>query len=535
MEQYKENENNLNNTADGAETDRNDNNLTQADAVKPEMADQVHQADTGSTGNDTQPLSDGSEPEMADQVYQTDTGSMQNDTQPVSDRAEQTNVYRANENTREYAKATDYQNSENSKMNYNDDGSYTWQNPNPYNSGYTGYTGFEKKPKPKSKPKKTKTKLSGVTVALIGVSSVAFVLFLAVIVMFTSIYVGNEDPVDTGNENNVVDNNNNDTNDQREENLNVPSLETQQPSNDMLTVPQIYTKVKDSVVGIIVTITNGSQIGQGSGTGIILSEDGYIATNAHVVENAAAIKVVLADEREYTAELVGSDTRTDLAVLKIEETGLQPAEFGDSDSLVVGETVVAIGNPYGLELAGTVTSGIVSALNRRIAIENVYMTLIQTDASINPGNSGGPLVNSYGQVIGITSSKIVTTGYEGIGFAIPITSATDIIEELIKYGYIKDRPYIGIQGSDLDATYAQLYDIPQGVYVQYVDPECDAYKQGLKKGDIITAVNGVEITNMAELDEEKNNYKPGDSITLTVYRNAREIQITIILSETTDN
>ena len=163
------------------------------------------------------------------------------------------------------------------------------------------------------------------------------------------------------------------------------------------------------------------------------------------------------------------------------------------------------------------------------------MTLIQTDASINPGNSGGPLVNAYGQVIGITSSKIVTSGYEGIGFAIPITGATDIIEELIQYGYIKDRPYIGIQGSDLDATYAQMYNIPQGIYVQYVDPESDAYSKGLKKGDIITAVNGVKISNMAELDEQKNNHSPGDTITLSVYRNTRTVDIKIILSESSGN
>lgn len=418
-----------------------------------------------------------------------------------------------------------------------DSGEYTWQNPNPY-ANYSGYTGYGGTPSSGStpKPEKQKKKLSGSVIALIGVSCVAFVLLLAVIVMFFTFRTSNRIPSD--NDNNVSDNaNDNSDNTDKSQNsdVNLPSLETQQPTTDALSVPQIYDKVKDSVVGIIVTVTNGAQIGQGSGTGIILSEDGYIATNAHVVDGAASIKVVLTDESEYTAQLIGADTRTDLAVLKIDKTGLKPAEFGDSDKLVVGETVVAIGNPYGLELAGTVTSGIVSALNRRIAIENVYMTLIQTDASINPGNSGGPLVNAYGQVIGITSSKIVTSGYEGIGFAIPITGATDIIEELIQYGYIKDRPYIGIQGSDLDATYAQMYNIPQGIYVQYVDPESDAYSKGLKKGDIITAVNGVKISNMAELDEQKNNHSPGDTITLSVYRNTRTVDIKIILSESSGN
>lgn len=437
----------------------------------------------------------------------------------------------ASDNTRECDKArsesesySQYQGAQQSSQ-YGNSGAYTWQNPNPYNN-YNSQNEYAT-----ATPVKSKKKLSGAVVALIGVSSVAFVLLMAVIVMFVSMKTKANENIGV-NDNNTTQNNKNESNTGSSSNVNLPSLETQQPTNGALSVPQIYEKVKDSVVGIIVTTTNGSQITQGSGTGIILSEDGYISTNAHVVDGAATIKVVLTDESEYAAELIGSDSRTDLAVLKIDKTGLQPAEFGDSDSLVVGETVVAIGNPYGLELAGTVTSGIVSALNRRIVIESVYMTLIQTDASINPGNSGGPLVNAYGQVIGITSSKIVNSGYEGIGFAIPITGATDVIGELIQYGYIKDRPYIGIQGSDLDATYAQLYNIPQGVYVQYVDPESDAYAKGLKKGDIIIAVDGTEIENMAELDEEKNKHSPGDSVTLTVYRNTRKTDITIILSET---
>ena len=413
-----------------------------------------------------------------------------------------------------------------------EENTYTWHNPSPYteNGGYTGYPGYTEKksePTPPKPPKKPRRKMTGVEAALIAVGSIAVVLFIAVIVMISMLNADNKAPVTD----NTVEN----TQDAEKPpvlNENVPELETQStPNTDALSIPSVYKKVKDSVVGIVVTVTDGAQIGQGSGTGIILSEDGYISTNAHVVDGATAIKVVLADKTEYEAELIGSDAKTDLAVLKIDATNLTPAQFGDSDTLTVGETVVAIGNPYGLELAGTVTSGIISALNRNIVIEGTYMTLIQTDASINPGNSGGPLVNTHGQVIGITSSKIVTSGYEGIGFAIPISGATDIIEELIQYGYIKNRPFIGIQGSDLDATYAQIYSIPKGVYVQYVDPESDAHKQGLKKGDIITAVDGVDITSMAELDAEKNKNAPGDSITLTVYRNTKYIDITILLSE----
>ena len=423
--------------------------------------------------------------------------------------------------------------------NYSQDNTeYTWQNPNPYNSAdstnenYTGYTGYQKPPK-EPKPKKPRRKVSGLEWALVSVGGVALVLLITVIALFTSLSAKTDNPI-IKNDAQVEKLPEKNDNNNKDESVKLPALETQPPSNDALTIPQVYEKLKDSVVGIIITKAGNATVTQGSGTGIILSEDGYISTNAHVVEDATAIKVVLANEKEYTAELIGSDSRTDIAVIKINETGLKPAEFGDSDSLVVGETMIAIGNPYGLELAGTVTSGIVSALNRQIVIDSFYMTLIQTDASINPGNSGGPLVNSYGQVIGITSSKIVESGYEGIGFAIPMNGATTIIEELILHGYIKNRPFIGITGSDIDKNYAQIYSIPEGVYVEYVEPESDAYKKGLKHGDIIVAVDGVEIGSMAELDAEKNKKSPGDSITLTVYRNTKKLEITVLLSEATN-
>ncbi len=403
---------------------------------------------------------------------------------------------------------------------------YTWQNPSPYSSSYTGYTQNFQKP---DKPKKPKRKLKGIEIALISIASVAAVLFICVCVFVSMFIINPEKPVSKPEISQQTQ-----IKEEQKNEVNLPALNTQPPSTDAMTIPQIYQKVKDSVVGIIVTVMDQGQISQGSGTGIILSEDGYIATNAHVVSGATTVKVVLNDETEFDAEIVGNDAKTDLAVLKIEAKDLKPAEFGDSDKLVQGETVVAIGNPYGLELAGTVTAGIVSALDRQMVIENVYMTLIQTDASINPGNSGGPLVNSYGQVIGITSSKIITTGYEGIGFAIPITGATEIIEELIQYGYVKDRPSIGIYGRNIDETYASFYSIPTGVYVEYVDPESDAHKKGLKQGDIITAINDVEVDSMATLDAEKNKYKPGDTVTLTVFRNSKTLKISIVLSETTE-
>ncbi len=418
-----------------------------------------------------------------------------------------------------------------SNNNDKDENTYTWHNPSPYSNSGDTYTGYTSKTQKQKKPRR---KLTGTEIALIVVGGIATVLFVTVCVLiasFSTFKVNLNSSVT--DEQSEISQDNNAEQEKNEAVTNIPELQTQTPSGNQLTIPQIYEKVKDSVVGIIVTTASNGQITQGSGTGIILSEDGYIATNAHVVADATTVTVVLTDETEHKAEIIGTDDKTDLAVIKISATELTPAEFGDSKSLVVGETVVAIGNPYGLELAGTVTSGIVSALNREIVIESTYMTLIQTDASINPGNSGGPLVNVYGQVIGITSSKIITTGYEGIGFAIPISGATDIIEELIQYGYIKNRPLIGIYGSDLDSTYAQMYSIPLGVYVEYVDPESDAYTKGLQKGDIITAVNGVEIESMAELDAEKNKHTPGESITLTVYRNTKYFEIDVLLSEST--
>ncbi len=321
---------------------------------------------------------------------------------------------------------------------------------------------------------------------------------------------------------------------ERDENAvyNMPDIQTSEKSGKELSLVEINNKVKNSVTGILIGL-EGKEEFVFSGSGVIISEDGYILTNNHVIDGAAKLKVVLSDGiSEYEAAVVGKDDRSDLAVLKVEANGLMAAELGNSDQLEVGETVVAIGNPYGMELAGTVTNGIVSALNRKIEMNGSFMTLIQTNASINPGNSGGPLVNAYGQVIGITSSKLVATGYEGIGFAIPINHVVEISGELISYGYIKTRAYIGIQGSDLEEGYAEYYGFPQGVYVYYVDPECDAAKKGLKKDDIIIGFAGEEIESMAELNDLKDQYKPGDEVSLSVWRNEKVFDIKITLTET---
>lgn len=242
-------------------------------------------------------------------------------------------------------------------------------------------------------------------------------------------------------------------------------------SGGELTITQRAEKVMPSAVGIVAYIQSSQSIfggEQSQGSGIILSEDGYIVTNQHVIDGATSVKVVLNDGSEYNASVVGEDEKTDLAVLKIEATGLTPAEFGNSDQMQIGEQVIAVGNPGGLELAGSVTVGYVSAVNRPITTSNGgTIDCIQTDAAINPGNSGGALVNTYGQVIGINSQKIAATEYEGIGFAISINEAQPIINDLIQYGYVRGRVVMGITMQMIDQISAQMYGYQPGVGVVF--------------------------------------------------------------------
>ncbi len=297
-----------------------------------------------------------------------------------------------------------------------------------------------------------------------------------------------------------------------------------------LTVKQISQKVRASVVGV--TCQSAESFSASSvGSGIIMSADGYIITNNHVIEGMTTISVVLDDGTTYPARLIGTDARTDLAVIKVDAKDLPVAEFGDSDNLEQGDPAIAIGNPAGLQLQNTVTSGIISAINRDIVIEDRTMTLIQTDASINPGNSGGPLVNEFGQVIGINTVKVGISYYEGLGFAIPINTAKPIIDELISNGYIKGRPSIGINGQSIGARDAAFYGLPEGLYVEYVHPYSDAFKKGLRRGDVITKMNGTKLSSTAEIKQIRDNFKAGDEVTLTVYRNGREEDLKIILMD----
>lgn len=253
------------------------------------------------------------------------------------------------------------------------------------------------------------------------------------------------------------------------------------------------------------------------GSGIIATSDGYIITNAHVVDGADSLKVITSDGKTYEAELIGSDSMTDLAVIKVDAEGLTAAEFGSSSDLVVADPVIAIGNPGGLQ--STVTVGYVSALNRPVTSSDTGYTMncIQTDAAINPGNSGGALVNMYGQVIGINSSKIVATGYEGLGFAIPIDDALPIISNLKDYGYVKDRAMLGISGQYLDSWTANFYGLPSGMYVAEVNNE-SVSDAGVQQGDVITKIDDEEITSANTISNYIAKKKPGDEVTLTITR-----------------
>ena len=275
----------------------------------------------------------------------------------------------------------------------------------------------------------------------------------------------------------------------------------------------------------------GQYIQQGAGSGVIFSEDGYIITNNHVIENATSITVTTQTGDEYKATLVGTDSQTDLAVIKIEANNLTPATIGDSDSLQVGDAAIAIGNPLG-ELGGTVTKGIISALDREITVEDETMTLLQTDAAINPGNSGGGLFDANGNLIGIVNAKESSTGIEGLGFAIPINGAIDIIDELIENGSVTSRPALNV--SLYDYASGQSFggsSMEDGVYIVQVVPQGAADKAGLKQGDRIISFDGKEVSTSAEVKAILREHKIGDKVNMTVSRDGKTVDVTITLQQ----
>ncbi len=312
-------------------------------------------------------------------------------------------------------------------------------------------------------------------------------------------------------------------------------------SNTPLTIPQVYASNVGSVVGINVGITTNvwgrETTTPASGSGFVISEDGYILTNHHVIKGASTIEVNFIDGASYSARLVGGEEGNDIAVLKIDAAGLSPVVTGDSDALVVGEQVVAIGNPLG-ELTYTLTGGYVSALDRNITMsDGTVMNMLQTDTAINAGNSGGPLFNLYGQVIGITTAKLSNSAssaasIEGLGFAIPINDVKDMVTDIIEHGYVTGKPFLGIQIANV-ADSVQRYGVPAGAEVTVVVPDHCADQAGLQVGDIVTAVDGTAVTSAGTLTSVLGGYRAGDTVELSLYREGRTLTLRVTLEEET--
>ena len=310
------------------------------------------------------------------------------------------------------------------------------------------------------------------------------------------------------------------------------------------TKAQIVEMSAPSVVGIdtiTVTTTNSYWYGYGqsyevpgSGSGVIITEDGYIATCAHVVEGAKSVKVTLNDDTTYDAVIVGTDSKNDVAIIKIDATGLVPAVVGDSETLTVGSEVIAIGNPLG-ELRGTATAGIISATNRTIQVEGQAMTLIQTDAAISPGNSGGGLFDATGKLIGIVNAKVSDSRAEGLGFAIPVNSVLDEINDLLNYGYVTGRAYLGVTTQDVTLrSRDRMWYSSEGtrcVMVEKVISGTAAEKAGIRSGDLILKLGDTQITSGDSLSTAIGNYKPGDTVTLTMQRDGKEMTLEVTLGE----
>lgn len=300
-------------------------------------------------------------------------------------------------------------------------------------------------------------------------------------------------------------------------------------------VSDIVEKCKDSVVEITTeSVSSGNSIfgqyvSQGAGSGVIISEDGYIVTNNHVVNNATSLKVTTTDGTEFDAKIIGTDSQTDLAIIKIDAQKLQAATLGDSDTLQVGDPAIAIGNPLG-ELGGTVTTGIISATDRQITIDNETMTLLQTDAAINPGNSGGGLFNSDGNLIGIVNAKESSTGIEGLGFAIPITPAKDVITELMQNGSVTSRPALNVSLYDYTSNnQAQNSKYKDGCYIVQIVRNGAADKAGLKQNDRIISFDGQDIHSTSDVKAILKKHKIGDTLKIVVERNSKKVEVEITL------
>ena len=324
-----------------------------------------------------------------------------------------------------------------------------------------------------------------------------------------------------------------------EETVDFSSMQLQQspqsrdniPIEGGLSLQEIYLQNIPSVVSISCTGYGKAS----TGTGVVLTADGYIVTNAHVVDGAGSIEVLLSDNRTFPAVIVGSDEISDLAVLQVQTKDLTPAMFGDSGQLRIGDMVAAIGDPLGVEYRGTYTDGIVSAINRDVDMDGRTMTLIQTNAALNSGNSGGPLIDRYGHIIGINTMKIGdhmnAAGVEGLGFAIPSTTVVDVISQILDQGYVSGRPTVGISGETVSALYQYYYRLPAGLYLNVVVEGSDAAFQGLVPGDILISLNGKAVTSEDELTEFLYGCQVGDTVEAVIYRNKTKYTVTLTIEE----
>lgn len=310
-----------------------------------------------------------------------------------------------------------------------------------------------------------------------------------------------------------------------------------------LTTAEIYAKYVSSCVGITVDIVSTNVFGQtvtgaAAGSGFVITEDGYILTNYHVIDGANSIKVTFDNGKEYTATYVGGEERNDIAVIKVDATGLTPVVIGKSSDMLVGEQVTTIGNPLG-ELTFSESTGIISALDRSITMsDGRQMNMIQTDCAINSGNSGGPLFNSHGEVIGIVSAKYSSgsnsssASVEGLGFAIPMDDVASMVSDLVKNGYVTGKPIMGISVADVDESVTS-YGVPQGAIIRVVTPDLCGAKAGLQAGDIVTKIDNTDVTSASDLTSAIGNYKPGDKVTLTIFRSGETKTVEVTLEEST--
>lgn len=309
----------------------------------------------------------------------------------------------------------------------------------------------------------------------------------------------------------------------------------QTPDGDSREGEMSLQEIYETNIPAVVSISASTGSGSSTGTGVVLSANGYLLTNYHVIRQSLAINVTLTDERELRATLVGEDPVSDLAVLRVDAEDLTPAQFGDSDGVRVGDSVVAIGDPLGVELRGTMTDGIVSAISRDVQVDGRVMNLIQTNAALNSGNSGGPLINSCGQVIGINTIKIGaftdSAGVEGLGFAIPSAVVKDIVSQILDQGYVSGRPFLGITGERLSVFYQRYYRLPAGLYVTAVAEGSSAADVGIVPGDILLSIDGTSIRTQNELDTALYHYAAGDQMDIVIYRSGYTMQATLTLAE----